>query len=265
MLQNFALNFERVLQRVNSRRVVVGLSGGIDSAMSAYFLKSLGCDVLGVYMRNWDAREELGHCPAEQDWNDAQDVANFLQIPLERVRPVLTRILSFFSLMQVFSLMQQVDFSTEYWNRVFDPFVESLRLGFTPNPDLLCNKHIKFDRLFDWASSRYGDVVFATGFAAPLHLARCSLATRPLRAVARVRQRGSTAFVNRFAQRSILLPCANSTCQLSMLHTCACACACACGEADANAGRAFSLRVSCWRNSQTAAQADGQSHRPACG
>ncbi|HOP65486.1 MAG TPA: tRNA 2-thiouridine(34) synthase MnmA [Bacilli bacterium] len=131
------------------KRVVVGLSGGVDSAVAAYLLKKEGYDVIGLFMRNWDSsinNDTLGNpninnniCPQEQDYNDAQEVANKLGIPLHRV-----------------------DFIKEYWDDVFTYFLKELKLGRTPNPDLMCNKYIKFD-LFVKEALKYKADYIATG------------------------------------------------------------------------------------------------------
>lgn len=129
--------------------VVVGMSGGVDSSVAAYLLKKEGFNVIGLFMRNWDAalnndiegnntfNEDI--CPQEQDYNDAKKVCDELEIPLHRV-----------------------DFIKEYWNDVFTYFLEELKKGRTPNPDLMCNKYIKFD-LFKKEALKLGADYIATG------------------------------------------------------------------------------------------------------
>lgn len=122
------------------KRVVLGLSGGVDSAVAAYVLKNQGYEVIGVFMRNWDSslnNDILGNpnndadiCPQEQDYNDAKKVAEHLGIELRRV-----------------------DFIKEYWDYVFTYFLDEYAKGRTPNPDILCNKHIKFKAFLDYAKS----------------------------------------------------------------------------------------------------------------
>lgn len=119
-------------------KILVGLSGGVDSAVAAYLLKKQGHEVTAAFMRNWDSvanNDVLGNptlekeiCPQEEDYNDARKVAELLDIPLLRV-----------------------DFIREYWNDVFVQFLDEYRKGRTPNPDILCNKYIKFDAFFDFA------------------------------------------------------------------------------------------------------------------
>ena len=131
------------------KKVVVGMSGGVDSAVAAYLLKKDGYEVIGLFMRNWDSNinnDFLGNpndfndiCPQEKDYNDALKVCEKLGIPLHRV-----------------------DFIKEYWDDVFTYFLEELKKGRTPNPDLLCNKYIKFD-LFKEKAKELGADYVATG------------------------------------------------------------------------------------------------------
>lgn len=130
-------------------KVVVGMSGGVDSSVAAILLKNQGYDVIGLFMRNWDAsvnNDILGNptlnnniCPQEQDYNDALAVCEKLQIPLKRI-----------------------DFVKEYWDYVFTYFLDELKLGRTPNPDIMCNKYIKFD-MFLKEAQRLGADFVATG------------------------------------------------------------------------------------------------------
>jgi Predicted tRNA(5-methylaminomethyl-2-thiouridylate) methyltransferase, contains the PP-loop ATPase domain len=113
-------------------KIIVGLSGGVDSSVAAYLLQQLGHDVEGLFMRNWDSvanHDLLGNpdlaspvCAQEEDFLDAQAVADKLGIVLHRV-----------------------DFIEEYWSDVFQTFLSEHAAGRTPNPDILCNKYIKFD------------------------------------------------------------------------------------------------------------------------
>ncbi|MCK5360413.1 MAG: 7-cyano-7-deazaguanine synthase, partial [Gammaproteobacteria bacterium] len=101
--------------------VFLGLSGGVDSAVAALLLKQRGYDVTAVFMKNWEEDDEEDYCAAAEDLAVAEEVANILDIPL------LT-----------------VNFATEYWDRVFEHFLQEYRAGRTPNPDVLCNREIKF-------------------------------------------------------------------------------------------------------------------------
>ena len=130
-------------------KVVIGMSGGVDSSVAAYLLQREGYEVIGLFMRNWDAtinNDIMGNptlnnniCPQEQDYNDAKDVCDKLGIPLYRV-----------------------DFVKEYWDYVFTYFLDELKKGRTPNPDIMCNKYIKFD-LFIKEAKKLGAEFIATG------------------------------------------------------------------------------------------------------
>lgn len=125
------------------------MSGGVDSSVAAILLKNAGYDVIGLFMRNWDAsvnNDILGNptlnnniCPQEQDYNDALEVCKKLDIPLHRV-----------------------DFVKEYWDYVFTYFLDELKAGRTPNPDIMCNKYIKFDMFVKEALKLEADYI-ATG------------------------------------------------------------------------------------------------------
>lgn len=121
------------------KRVVVGMSGGVDSSVSACLLKEQGYEVLGLFMKNWEEQDEAGVCRSAADYEDAARVCALLDIPL-----------------------YTVNFVQEYWDLVFSHFVEELKLGYTPNPDILCNREIKFNVFFDKAKSLGADFL-ATG------------------------------------------------------------------------------------------------------
>ena len=137
------------------KKVIVGMSGGVDSAVSAALLIEQGYEVEGLFMRNWDSlvnNDTLGNpslneniCPQEQDYNDALETCKILGIKLHRV-----------------------DFVKEYWDNVFTYFLNELKKGRTPNPDLLCNKYIKFD-LFKKEAKKLGADYIATGHYARLN------------------------------------------------------------------------------------------------
>ncbi|XP_053775716.1 mitochondrial tRNA-specific 2-thiouridylase 1 isoform X3 [Desmodus rotundus] len=130
-----------------ARHVVCALSGGVDSAVAALLLRRRGYQVTGVFMKNWDAMEEQGVCTADRDCEDAYRVCQVLDIPFHHVSYV-----------------------KEYWNDVFSDFLSEYEKGRTPNPDIICNKHIKFKCFFDYALGNLGADAVATG-----HYARTSL------------------------------------------------------------------------------------------
>ncbi len=113
---------------MKQRAVIVGLSGGVDSAVAAALLLDQGYQVEALFMKNWDEDDEPGYCPAEQDLADARAVAGILGITLHTV-----------------------SFSSDYWNRVFAGFLAEYQAGRTPNPDILCNQEIKFKAFLDYA------------------------------------------------------------------------------------------------------------------
>jgi tRNA-uridine 2-sulfurtransferase len=120
-------------------RIVVGMSGGVDSSVAALLLKRQGYDVIGVFMKNWDEQDENGVCTATADWEDVQDVCQTLGIPF-----------------------YAVNFEKEYQERVFSHFLAEYRKGRTPNPDVLCNREIKFKAFLEFAM-KLGAERLATG------------------------------------------------------------------------------------------------------
>lgn len=124
---------------VMSKKVILGLSGGVDSSVAAYLLKQEGYEVEAVFMKNWEGDDDDKHCSAETDLSDAQVVAKKLNIPLHTV-----------------------NFAKEYWDKVFSHFLEEYKEGRTPNPDILCNKEIKFKAFYEHALSLGADFI-ATG------------------------------------------------------------------------------------------------------
>ena len=102
------------------------MSGGVDSSVAAYLLKQEGYEVIGVFMKNWDDTNDDGVCTATEDYEDVKRVANQLGIPY-----------------------YSVNFEKEYWDRVFTYFMDELKRGRTPNPDVLCNTEIKFKAFVD--------------------------------------------------------------------------------------------------------------------
>src|SRR5688572_8580313 len=125
--------------RADPQRVVVGLSGGVDSAVTAWLLKRAGHEVVGMFMKNWEDDDDDEHCSSRQDFLDAASVADVLGIEVEHV-----------------------NFAAEYKDRVFAEFLREYRAGRTPNPDVLCNAEIKFKAFLDHAM-RLGAHKIATG------------------------------------------------------------------------------------------------------
>jgi tRNA-uridine 2-sulfurtransferase len=128
------------------QRVVVGLSGGVDSAVSAYLLKKQGYDVIGIFMKNWEDDDDSGYCSSNVDFVDAAAVADVLGIEIEHV-----------------------NFAADYKDRVFAEFLREYQAGRTPNPDILCNAEIKFKSFLDHAM-RLGAEKIATGHYARVRL-----------------------------------------------------------------------------------------------
>ncbi|USK58904.1 tRNA 2-thiouridine(34) synthase MnmA [Peribacillus asahii] len=120
-------------------RVVVGMSGGVDSSVAALLLKQQGYDVVGIFMKNWDDTDENGVCTATEDYNDVIAVCNQIGIPY-----------------------YAVNFEKQYWEKVFTYFLEEYKAGRTPNPDVMCNKEIKFKAFLEHAVSLGADYL-ATG------------------------------------------------------------------------------------------------------
>jgi tRNA-uridine 2-sulfurtransferase len=130
----------------NKQRVVVGLSGGVDSAVSAYLLKEQGHEVIGIFMKNWEDDDHSEYCSSNIDFVDAASVADVLGIEIEHV-----------------------NFAAEYKDRVFAEFLREYAAGRTPNPDILCNAEIKFKAFLDHAM-RLGAEKIATGHYARVRL-----------------------------------------------------------------------------------------------
>lgn len=120
-------------------KVVVGISGGVDSSVAALLLKQEGYDVTGIFMKNWDDIDENGVCTAEEDFQDAVKICNQLDIPY-----------------------YSINFEKEYYDRVFTYFLDEYKKGRTPNPDIMCNKEIKFKAFLDFAMNLGADYI-ATG------------------------------------------------------------------------------------------------------
>ncbi|QFI54312.1 tRNA 2-thiouridine(34) synthase MnmA [Aeromonas simiae] len=121
-------------------KVIVGMSGGVDSSVSAYLLKQQGYQVEGLFMKNWEEDDTDEYCSAAQDLADAKAVCDKLGIELHTI-----------------------NFAAEYWDNVFEHFLEEYKAGRTPNPDILCNKEIKFKAFLEFAAEELGAHYIATG------------------------------------------------------------------------------------------------------
>ena len=119
--------------------VVVGMSGGVDSSVTALLLKQQGYEVIGLFMKNWEDDDDDEYCSSREDLNDAISVADVIGIPIEAV-----------------------NFAKEYKERVFADFLAEYQAGRTPNPDVLCNSEIKFKAFLDHAMKLGADRI-ATG------------------------------------------------------------------------------------------------------
>ncbi|MEY0245631.1 tRNA 2-thiouridine(34) synthase MnmA [Morganella morganii] len=124
----------------SQKKVIVGMSGGVDSSVSAYLLQQQSYQVTGLFMKNWEEDDDTEYCSAAADLADAQAVCDKLGIEL------LT-----------------INFAAEYWDNVFEHFLEEYKAGRTPNPDILCNKEIKFKAFLEYAAEDLGADYIATG------------------------------------------------------------------------------------------------------
>lgn len=125
---------------LSQKKVIVGMSGGVDSSVSAWLLQQQGYQVEGLFMKNWEEDDGEEYCTAAEDLADAQAVCDKLGIYLHTV-----------------------NFAAEYWDNVFEHFLEEYRAGRTPNPDILCNKEIKFKAFLEFAAEDLGADFIATG------------------------------------------------------------------------------------------------------
>ncbi len=124
----------------SSKKVIVGMSGGVDSSVSAYLLIQQGYQVEGLFMKNWEEDDNDEYCAAAEDLKDAQQVCDTLGIKLHKV-----------------------NFAAEYWDNVFEYFLAEYKAGRTPNPDIMCNKEIKFKAFLEFAAEALGADYIATG------------------------------------------------------------------------------------------------------
>ena len=127
------------MQAPSTQRVIVGMSGGVDSSVSALLLMEQGYQVEGLFMKNWDEDDGTEYCTAMDDLADAQAVCDRIGIKLHTA-----------------------NFAAEYWDNVFEHFLAEYKAGRTPNPDILCNREIKFKAFLDYALSLGADLI-ATG------------------------------------------------------------------------------------------------------
>ncbi len=127
-------------------KIIVGMSGGVDSSVAALLLLERGASVEGLFMKNWDEDDGTEYCTAKADYEDAAEVAHRLGIKLHTA-----------------------NFAAEYWDNVFENFLAEYRAGRTPNPDVLCNREIKFNVFIDYARS-LGAPRIATGHYARTHV-----------------------------------------------------------------------------------------------
>ncbi|MFT4615020.1 MAG: tRNA-specific 2-thiouridylase [Bacteroidia bacterium] len=130
---------KRYMSLNSTNKVIVGMSGGVDSSVAAYLLQEQGYVVEGLFMKNWEEDDGTEYCTAKEDFADAQAVADRLGITLHGA-----------------------NFAAEYWDNVFEHFLEEYRAGRTPNPDILCNREIKFRAFLDYAMLLGADFI-ATG------------------------------------------------------------------------------------------------------
>ena len=134
----FTLSSQDLLEN-SKKKVIVGMSGGVDSSVSALICKLLGYETIGIFMKNWDDGDKDGHCSAEKDYQDVQKVCEQLNIPYYTLNLI-----------------------EEYKEQVFNSFLEEFKQGHTPNPDILCNREIKFKVFFEKARALGADFL-ATG------------------------------------------------------------------------------------------------------
>ncbi len=159
---------------MSKKKVIIGMSGGVDSAVAGYLLKEQGYEVIGLFMRNWKENQG-GLCNADEDFRDVRKVCDNLSIPY-----------------------YSIDFSEEYMNRVFKLFVEEYKQGRTPNPDVLCNSEIKFDAFAKYAFNAGADYIATGHYAGIEHIADKNYLLR-----ARDENKDQTYFLNQVTNRQL--------------------------------------------------------------
>ena len=158
-----------------AKTVVVGMSGGVDSSVSALLLKQQGYNVIGLFMKNWEENDACGACTAEEDYGDVRRVCGKIGIPY-----------------------YTVNFSKEYMERVFSYFLAEYKAGRTPNPDVLCNREIKFGPFKEYAKKLGADYI-ATG-----HYCRISYENRIHCLIkAKDKNKDQTYFLNQLSQEQL--------------------------------------------------------------
>ncbi|MDG6332382.1 tRNA 2-thiouridine(34) synthase MnmA [Glaesserella parasuis] len=138
--QHFPALTDEQLAENAKKKVICGMSGGVDSSVSAFILQQQGYQVEGLFMKNWEEDDDTDYCTAAADLADAQAVCDKLSIKLHKI-----------------------NFAAEYWDNVFEHFLAEYKAGRTPNPDILCNKEIKFKAFLEYATEDLGADFIATG------------------------------------------------------------------------------------------------------
>ncbi|KEZ22160.1 tRNA-specific 2-thiouridylase mnmA [Glaesserella parasuis] len=138
--QHFPALTDEQLAENAKKKVICGMSGGVDSSVSAFILQQQGYQVEGLFMKNWEEDDDTDYCTAAADLADAQAVCDKLSIKLHKI-----------------------NFAAEYWDNVFEHFLAEYKAGRTPNPDILCNKEIKFKAFLEYAAEDLGADFIATG------------------------------------------------------------------------------------------------------
>ena len=138
--QHFSTLTSEQLAKNAKKKVIIGMSGGVDSSVSAFILQQQGYRVEGLFMKNWEEDDDTDYCTAAADLADAQAVADKLGMKLHKI-----------------------NFAAEYWDNVFEHFLSEYKAGRTPNPDILCNKEIKFKAFLEYAAEDLGANYIATG------------------------------------------------------------------------------------------------------
>lgn len=160
---------------MNGKTVVVGMSGGVDSSVAALLLKEQGYNVIGLYMLNWEENDPNGACTAESDYADVQRVCGLLDIPY-----------------------YSVNFAKEYQERVFRYFLSEYKAGRTPNPDVLCNREIKFGPFREYALSMGADYIATGHYCGIEHTAEAHFLLK-----ARDKNKDQTYFLNQVTQKQL--------------------------------------------------------------